>query len=174
MLPLWDWRNMYNAKCLIPNFVEDVKYTTSPQKLKNYNCKLCEDFGRSIKINKGDLFNTIILLERIDYISDTSYNYIYQQYLIRGLPVLITDTFETTSNGSDSEITKLIENLFDNHGKLVNSEPCDLKTNLAMAKYTNLDELFNLILNIKKQPADEQNSWYLSFRNCDFNAVEYF
>ncbi|CAO1407124.1 unnamed protein product [Diamesa tonsa] len=156
MLPLWDWRSMYNAKCLIPNFYDDVKYTTSSPKVINYNCKLCEDF------------------ERIDYIRDTSYNYIYQQYLIRGLPVLITDTFEPVSNGTDSEITKLIENLFDNHENLVNSEPCDLKTNLAMTKYTNLDELFSLILNIKKQPVDEQNSWYLSFRNCDFKAVEYF
>ncbi|CAO1404791.1 unnamed protein product [Diamesa serratosioi] len=151
MLPVWDWRNLYNAKCLISNFAQDVKDTTSTEKLSNYNCKLCEDF------------------ERIDYISDTSYNYIHQQYLIRGLPVLITDTFETPTNES-SEITKFIENLHNNHENLVNSEPCDLKTNLAMPKYTNLDELLNLILNIKEQPADEQNSWYLSFRNCDFNA----
>lgn len=86
--------------------------------------------------------------------------------------MLITDTFEPLTNKNESEIPQFIENLFNNHGNLVNSNPCDLKTNLAMAKYTNLDELFNLILNIKKQPVDEQTSWYLSFRNCDFNAVE--
>lgn len=95
--------------------------------------------------------------------------------MIKGLPILITDTFpETVTNENNSEITKFIENLINNHGNLVNSEPCDLKTNLAMTKYTNLDELLHLILNIKKQPVDEQNSWYLSFRNCDFIAVEYF
>lgn len=48
MLPLWDWRNMYSAKCLVPNFREDVKYTTSADKINNYNCKLCEDFGELI------------------------------------------------------------------------------------------------------------------------------
>ena len=47
MLPLWDWRNMYSAKCLVPNFGEDVKYSTVEisNKITNYNCKLCEDFG---------------------------------------------------------------------------------------------------------------------------------
>ena len=52
MLPLWDWRSMYNAKCLIPNMFEEIKYTTNTQKTINYNCKLCENFGKSIKIDK--------------------------------------------------------------------------------------------------------------------------
>lgn len=49
MIPLWDWKNLYNAKCLISNFAEDVKHKTNSQKLNNYNCKLCEDFGKSVE-----------------------------------------------------------------------------------------------------------------------------
>jgi hypothetical protein len=85
--------------------------------------------------------------------------------LIRGLPVIISDT-SPAFNRSQS-LDEFIENFIENFSGMVQEEACSLETNLMMSRYATVDETFAIL----RKMTDHQ-PWFMSFRNCKVKAVE--
>lgn len=101
----------------------------------------------------------------------TTYNHIHNKYLIRGLPVIVSDTIKDLNNSES--LVSFMDNLSTNMNDMISSEACNLETNLMISKYANLDEAFNIL---KKSLNEEEiiMPWFISFRNCKMKAVKYF
>lgn len=84
-----------------------------------------------------------------------------EKYLFRGLPVIIPDSVNPW-NPLD-----FIENLLRSE-KLLESQPCELQSNLLLGKYSNLEE--SLQLSMKESEVNE--SVFLHFQNCELDAVK--
>lgn len=91
----------------------------------------------------------------------------YEKFLIRGLPVIVSDAIADADQTSC--LRKFIENISENMSTMIMTRPCNLDTNLMMSKYASLDESFNIIRNKLKE--SDEAPWFLSFRNCRFQAV---
>lgn len=85
---------------------------------------------------------------------------LYERYLIRGLPVIIEQSHPTW------EFHNFTENLF-KHNDLIESNPCDIQSNLMFGKYSTLEDILDL-----SYRSHENDSWFLHFQNCDFEAVK--
>ncbi|KAL5287891.1 hypothetical protein ACFFRR_008624 [Megaselia abdita] len=135
LLPYWDWTPLYNKRCLIES---GSKLVDSGFFYKE-DCSVC---GND---------------DKIDFLSNTSFSYIEENYLEQGLPVIVTDTrnsfdfdsFIETLNSSD-----LIEN----------TNICNLETNLVIRKYASLENAFG------KMRLSENH--FLHWRNCNFKALK--
>jgi hypothetical protein len=99
-------------------------------------------------------------LENVDYQS------IYDKYLIRGLPVIVGDSTNSTSLITIESLLKRIRNEMN---EMIVNEPCSLETNLATSRYAQLDGIFSSL----EEQSDNLSPWFLSFRNCKFRAVEF-
>lgn len=94
---------------------------------------------------------------KIDFLSNTSYSYIEENYLEQGMPVVVTDTKNSLS------LMKFIEAL--NSTDLIeNSNICNLETNLVIKKYASLENAFY------KMESDA--NYFLHWRNCNFQALK--
>lgn len=82
------------------------------------------------------------------------------QYLFRGLPVIISDSHKSWNP------LKFTENLL-NSEKLLASQPCELQSNLLLGKYSNLEESLKL-----SRESDLNASFFLHFQNCQLDAVK--
>lgn len=102
---------------------------------------------------------------------ETTYNYIHDRYLIRGLPVIVSDTIKNLNNSES--LLSFINNISTNMSDMISSEACNFETNLMMSKYANLDETFAIL---KKSLEEDENimPWFISFRNCKTKSVEYY
>jgi hypothetical protein len=116
-------------------------------------------------------FFKIQLSDQIEFLERTTYSFIHDKFLIRGLPVIIADTF-LDFNKSQSLI-EFIENVTENMSGMVQEDACSLETNLMMARYATLDETFS-ILKKMSESSDEMQPWFVSFRNCRVKAVKFF
>jgi hypothetical protein len=94
--------------------------------------------------------------------------------------VLISDTIKSPSEFKS--LVAFIDNISVNMSDIINSDACNLQTNLMLSKYANLDKAFAIL---KKSLANKKNKndaddddyddmrWFISFRNCKLKAVEY-
>lgn len=85
---------------------------------------------------------------------------IYNNYLIRGLPVIIEQSHpKWDSNNFTDYLFK--------QDKLIDSNPCEMQSNLIFNKYSSLEEMLELSVRAK-----DNDSWFFYFQNCDFEAVK--
>lgn len=101
----------------------------------------------------------------------TTYGYIREKFLIRGLPLIVADN-ESNFNREKS-LKQFLDNISANMSEIIQQEACDLETNLMMSKYASVDESFSVLNNI----ADDLENippWFISFRNCHVKSVELF
>lgn len=89
--------------------------------------------------------------------------------MVRGLPVIISDTALDYSR--TETLGHFIENVSVNMSGMVQQEACSLETNLMMSSFASVGETFGIL---KKIIGDngKLTPWFLSFRNCKFEAVE--
>ncbi|XP_055375441.1 uncharacterized protein LOC129608139 [Condylostylus longicornis] len=139
LLPFWDWTYLYNAKCLISKTTTMRDYQGNANQLKE--CHLCE------KLDYIKIVENITFLQLRD-------NFIY-----KAQPVLIKNSTKMSS------IPELLIKLFDSRDFL-QSNPCDVGTNLMQYKFFNLEEVLSYI------DEDMESSWFLQLRNCQFSAVK--
>ncbi|CRL02017.1 CLUMA_CG015232, isoform A, partial [Clunio marinus] len=146
VLPIWNWRYLGNARCLI------AKAENPPQRFKSNNfnaknCRACEHFNV------------------IDAVENTKYNLLYNKYLLRGLPVIITDSVE--SNESSESLAKFLGHLYSNMSSIVEHKACDLETNLMITQRADIEKAFRIL-----REYNDLTSWFLSFRTCRFQALK--
>lgn len=172
-LPFWNWEKLYNAKCLIEFPMQSPQSQTRKVSLYEYDCVVCENFGENEK-NLNRIFSNFLKFkfsENIDLVSNVSFSFIHDKYLLRGLPVIVTDSIAKSSNETLVwQEENFIEYLF-RFEKIIYSNPCDLETNLILNKLIGFDEILKLLRKIKSHKIDYQENWFLHFRNCDFKAV---
>lgn len=98
--------------------------------------------------------------------ANISYSDLQSNYLLRDLPVIVSDSHDVWPNQLNvpDDFIEFIETI----PMLRYSEPCNVVTNLLQTrnKIPNLQKLLRQIKNIKP------NEWFLHFRNCDFEAVK--
>lgn len=109
--------------------------------------------------------------------SKTSFSTINDKFLIRGLPVIISDTLRNHRDG-DVEKSKLtlldfIDDMYANMSDMINSEACNFETNLMMSQYAKLDKAMRILRNSLEKSEEEISPWFISFRNCRIKAVEF-
>lgn len=105
------------------------------------------------------IFNFTFTDNVISVINQT-YDMLYERFLIRGLPVIIEKSHPNW------EFDNFTEYLF-KHDELIESNPCELQSNLIFGKYSSLEDILDLAFR-----SHENDSWFLHFQNCDFEAVK--
>ncbi|XP_055678156.1 uncharacterized protein LOC129786925 [Lutzomyia longipalpis] len=143
LLPFWNWTHLHNAKCLIdypialaPNADDHVvgdKY--------QFDCSVCENI------------DTIYTTRDLDYTN------LSEEFLERGLPVLLMDSHTAWPEDNFTQHLLTLE-------PLMESTPCEMSSNLIVRRLANLQELIERIQRMEK------HSWFLHFHNCDFPAVK--
>ncbi|XP_036330434.1 uncharacterized protein LOC118742458 [Rhagoletis pomonella] len=151
LLPYWNWTPLYSSRCLIERAVDKngAQSATSTMKaLGRYeteaeNCVLCE------------------MLERIPATSNTTFSFLESVYLERGLPVIVTDSHRPRS------LNMFLDEMYSAPLDFLESNPCDVSTNLMLIK------LFNLELALQKIKSTTPSAkWFLHLRNCERRAVK--
>ncbi|XP_054738520.1 uncharacterized protein LOC129244737 [Anastrepha obliqua] len=151
VLPYWNWTPLYNSRCLIERAADRVdaqsvspttntlsRYETEPA-----NCVLCET------------------LERIPTTSNVTFSFLESFYLERGWPVIVTDSHQPHS------LNRFLDEMYNAPVDFLESNPCDVSTNLMLKK------LFNLELALQKiKSSTPTNKWFLQLRNCERRAVK--
>ncbi|XP_004533836.1 uncharacterized protein LOC101449655 [Ceratitis capitata] len=150
LLPYWNWTPLYNSRCLIERAVDDVSSSTPATKtLGRYetesgNCVLCET------------------LERIPTASNITFSALESLYLERGWPVIVTDSQQPRT------LQTILDEMYRAGGDFLESEPCDVATNLMLKKIFNLE----LALAKIKDTTAANSKWFLQLRNCQRHAVK--
>lgn len=167
LLPIWDWTHLSKARCLIaktstPDSISSDKSNGFSAK----DCRVCENFGEllmhwTIKVPDGKN-----LPDTIDVFEQTTYKFIRDKFLLRGLPVIVGDG--VNSFNRNETLAEFVDNISVNMSEMVKQEPCDLETNLMLMKFASVDEAFGVL----SETNDESPQWFISFRNCQFKAVE--
>lgn len=84
------------------------------------------------------------------------------KFLNRGHPVVIEEPQFVSEHSNIHDYVAILQN----DTNLVNSNPCNLQTNLITgAQFKSLNALLDLMIN-------STDGWFLHFRNCDFDAVK--
>lgn len=111
-------------------------------------------------------------LDNVDNLRNTSYKFLYESYLIRGLPVTVEDTLYNIPHKSTgrrntfwhrSNFTEQLLRL----RSIIRQEPCSVQTNLIMSRLITVEELFHLLLNLKNE-----KPYFAQMHNCDFDTVK--
>lgn len=167
LLPIWNWKPLHNQKCLIDwgwlGTQTDIKTTIKSTKFYEIDCSTCVNYGNNIVFQFLNIFfdSHIKFIENIIRLnSSTSYDYLYDKFLIRGRPVIVKDSCPVWQSDNFTDYLLSLDPLID-------SNPCDLRSNLILEKYANLEEL--LVLSARAEPND---GWFLHFLNCDFESVK--
>jgi hypothetical protein len=86
-----------------------------------------------------------------------------ENYLLRGLPIIITDTIRSQTDHMD------VAAFMTSRKKLMRSQPCELQTSLMISQYgeRKLKILFEIM-----QKTKWEDKYFLHFRNCEFDAVK--
>ena len=108
-------------------------------------------------------------LDKIDVLEETSYSFIHDNFLIRGLPVAVSDSLFDLNQSQN--LIQFIDDVTENMTGIVREEACSLHTNLMMSKYATVDETFSILRKMTEN-YEILPPWFLSFRNCQIQAVE--
>ncbi|XP_050324833.1 uncharacterized protein LOC126756063 [Bactrocera neohumeralis] len=152
VLPYWDWTPLYNSRCLIERKVDKVDggsvapTTKIPARYETEagNCVLCET------------------LERIPTTTNITFSTLESMYLERGWPVIVTDSHQPRT------LNTLLNQMYNSSSDFLESDPCDVATNLMLKKLFNLE----LALEKIKHTTPTHNKWFLQLRNCQRRAVK--
>lgn len=98
----------------------------------------------------------------------TSYSFVHDKFLIRGLPVIISDA--AMDYNRNETLAAFIDKVTVQMSAMVQQEACSLETNLMISKFASVGEVFGILSKLIE--GSEQTTWFLSFRNCKFEAVE--
>lgn len=107
--------------------------------------------------NSKNFYINKILSDYIPIVFNTSFSYLESQYLEQGMPVIVDESHKP-QNLNDFLKSLKLQNDF------LESEPCDIFTNLMLRKHFNLEIALDKIQNYKK--------WFLQLRNCQSKAVK--
>lgn len=142
LLPVWDWTSMFYESCLVSNPFYGV------YSLREEDCISCES------------------LERIDRISDVTYQRLLDDYLGRDAPVIVVDamTYWPVMNTDDFHFENITE-IYMQDEKLIDTVPCVLTSNLRPGS----SDLSAFLKRIQSPRADK---WFVHWQNCDLNAVK--
>lgn len=105
----------------------------------------------------------------IDVLKEATYSTIRDKFLVRGLPVIVSDTkpdFDETQ-----KLEKFIDNISANMSGMRQEKACELETNLMMSRYASVDEVLRILTELAEF-SDDLPPWFVSFRNCKLQAVE--
>lgn len=142
LLPFWDWTSMFYKSCLISN----PFFKSSSLDMKD--CISCESF------------------EKIERISEVSFNNLVDDYISRDLPVIVEDAmFSWPIMNTDYFYFQNITDAYLNNEKLYDTVPCVLVSNIR----TGSNDLLPFLKRIKNPRADK---WFVHWQNCDINAVK--
>lgn len=104
-------------------------------------------------------------------VQKTSYSFIHDTFLIKGLPVVISDT--TTDFNESQSLIGFIDEISEKMAGMIQDEVCNLRTNLMMSKYAKVDAAFSILTKLSES-CEDLPPWFVLFRNCQVQAVEYF
>ncbi|KAJ1523830.1 hypothetical protein ONE63_010388 [Megalurothrips usitatus] len=142
VLPFWDWTSLFYESCLIANPFFGVP--PFPEE----DCMACES------------------LERVDRLSDASYEHLLDNYLSRDAPAIVVDAMESwPAMTTDHFYFDNITQIYLDDDKLVDTVPCLLTSNLR----TGSSDLHAFLKRIRN-PAVEK--WFVHWQNCDIHAVK--
>ncbi|GBP54357.1 hypothetical protein EVAR_50769_1 [Eumeta japonica] len=143
LLPVWDWTPLYYNKCLIDR---GQTQNMDSEIVSQADCISCE------------------AVKHITRISSTSYNEVFNQHLIRGAPVIVTDA-NRDWHFTDLNLTQFLRK----DERLLDSVPCRLLTNIRIGQQPmDLEEIVARITSINIP------NWFVHFQNCDIKAVKAF
>lgn len=104
----------------------------------------------------------------INRITNTTYKDLYDNYLLRQIPVIISDSHDAwTDLRPDQNFIKFLQS----QPPLMRSVPCNVATNLLMERSSKPTTLQKLMKQTELLANNEE--WFLHFRNCQFDAVKY-
>lgn len=83
-------------------------------------------------------------------------------YLERGWPVIVTDSHQPRS------LDTLLKQIYNAPLEFLESDPCDVSTNLMLKKLFNLESALEKI----KNTTPTNNKWFLQLRNCQRRVVK--
>lgn len=84
----------------------------------------------------------------------------YDKYLIRGIPVIYENSHPIWSSNNFTDHLLTLD-------KLIESNPCEIQSNLIFGKFSNIEELLLLTKNF-----NDYHNWFVHFQNCDLDAVK--
>lgn len=110
-----------------------------------------------------NLFN-YLFVDVLENRENVKYEYIHHKYILRGLPIKILTTYNSSQSASvQVSIKNDISNI------LQKTRPCNLETNL-IARNTNPEDISNALHFLQED--DEINSYFVQFRNCQFEGLK--
>lgn len=137
LLPYWNWQRLYNTKCLVAKESSEIKDSGDSFPL---DCGVCEG-----------------LASNVTRTSNLTFKKLQDNFLLRGMPVIISDSH--TPWLSDFNFLNELLHIDD----FMTSDPCNVKSNLAMRQWMKLRKMLESI---------QENSGFLHFRNCEFGALK--
>ncbi|XP_055643249.1 uncharacterized protein LOC129779665 [Toxorhynchites rutilus septentrionalis] len=148
VLPYWDWTQLYKSRCLVNTFNERIDKVSYYRDMPLFEfCGVCEN---------------IEIISKRDRIS---YDELNEHYLLRSLPVVISDSHRKWSN----DLQDFLQSL----EPLLLSRPCNLQTNLLFSPSisTKVEHKYLNMLDIISK-SHHNDSWFLHFRNCELSSVK--
>lgn len=165
LLPFWSWTHLHDAKCLLDYPLASNTDDHVVSEKHTLDCSVCENIGNSKNINESrwwfqreaSIYN--FFADSIQRTWNTDYTFINEEFLERGLPVILINSHPPWPEDNFTQHLLTLE-------PLMESSPCEMSSNLIVRRLANLHELIERV-----QKVDEQ-SWFIHFRNCDFPAVK--
>lgn len=111
----------------------------------------------------------IFFIDVIDVLRETTYHTIRDKFLVRGLPVIVSDT--EPDYDKTHKLERFIDNISANMSDMRLEKACELETNLMMSRYASVDETLRILTELTVL-SDDLPPWFISFRNCKLQAVE--
>lgn len=177
LLPLWNWKYLTKEKCLIPK-AEPIKVNRIEPYINvgGKDCRACEKFGKlsNRMILKNLSQQKISFPEKVDVFKETRFKFINDKFLIRGLPVIVSDS--ETDFDRKQLLSQFLDNISKNMTKMIKANACNLETNLMLSEFATVDETISILYSMigdTEVEADDPTPWFLSFRNCKFEAVKF-
>ncbi|KAK6643363.1 hypothetical protein RUM43_004868 [Polyplax serrata] len=142
MLPIWDWTTMFYETCLISNPMY------KGYSLQKEDCLTCET------------------LDRVERISEVSFNRLLDDYLVRDRPVIVVDamTYWPVMNTHHFYFENITQTYLKNE-KLMDTVPCVLISNIRPGSN-------DLLAFLKRLQSPTLDKWFVHWQNCDINAVK--
>lgn len=177
ILPLWNWKNLKNERCLIYNdyFYTPNTGTANENIYSNYltDCTFCEAIEKVPAVDLRDENTETEYLKNSHHVDSSNFEFtsrlIQEKYLNLDIPVILTDDENQIGQHWPKfrEIQNLTKffNVFSNFydEEFLSSRPCYLKSNVLKNEET-VEEIFSKI--------HDQNfaSFFAHFQNCDFET----
>lgn len=152
LLNYWNWEQIYTARCLIPK--TSTQHHSSVYNYAEFlgeDCLPCENLA-----NNG-----------IHYVQNLQFKKFQNLYLLQGLPIVVNDSKNEWQSDKKSCI-KLLQNIYNN----VESNPCNLQTNIVLNKHTTFAQILKTIEYWIDETETISENWFVHFRNCELQDIK--